>query len=291
MTGGESRDPPPAECARAYFARFVSVPTSTSSLERRALGEGGSAEHSLALALSRSVARCGADKHAPEGTDPDHDGEPGWKRKARVSGFDLEATTEVRGDDRERRANLCRFLIRPPLADRRLGLLPADQVALQRKSPWSTSWFSMSADTFLERLGSLVPRPRTKQVLYRHVLRLLGSLRSLCGRCPRDGARGPLRGHISPSRACFSRSKRSCSEPSRIIFAPQRGQRTSTHGSPRECSTRASHFGQKQWPPSPISWLRVWVMVDSSVQVAGAESGQSRSRRGTYGAGHTCSAQ
>jgi hypothetical protein len=37
--------------------------------------------------------------------------------------------------------------------------------------------------------------------------------------------------------------------------------------------------------------LRVWVMVDSSVQVAGAESGQSRSRRGTYGAGHTCSAQ
>ena len=31
----------------------------------------------------------------PEGTDPDHDGEPGWKRKARVGGFDLEATSEA----------------------------------------------------------------------------------------------------------------------------------------------------------------------------------------------------
>jgi Putative transposase/Transposase zinc-binding domain len=141
-------------------------------LERRALGHDGSAEHSLALALSRSAARRGADKHVPEGTDPDHDGEPGWKRKARVSGFDLEATTEVRGEDRERLENLARYLLRPPLADRRLRLLPADQVALELKSPWrdGTTWISMSADTFLERLSSLVPRPRTNQVLYRGVL-------------------------------------------------------------------------------------------------------------------------
>lgn len=141
-------------------------------LERRALEHDGSVEHSLALALSRSAARRGADKHAPEGTDPDHDGEPGWKRKARVSGFDLEATTEVRGDDRERLEDLCRYLLRPPLADQRLRLLSAEQVALELKSPWKdgTTWISMSADTFLERLSSLVPRPRTNQVLYRGVL-------------------------------------------------------------------------------------------------------------------------
>ncbi|MFO0713963.1 MAG: transposase [Sandaracinus sp.] len=147
------------------------------------------------LALARSAARRDTSEHAPEGTDPDHDGEPDWKLKARVNGFDLEATTLVRADDRERLENLCRYLLRPPLADRRLRLLPAGQLALELKSPWKdgTRWISMSADTFLERLSSLVPRPRTNQVLYRHVLRVLGSLRSLCGRCPRDGARASLR--------------------------------------------------------------------------------------------------
>jgi hypothetical protein len=45
-------------------------------------------------------------------------------------------------------------------------------VALELKSPWKdgTRWISMSADTFLERLCSLVPRPRSNQVLYRGVL-------------------------------------------------------------------------------------------------------------------------
>ncbi len=97
-------------------------------LERRALQHEGSLEHSLAVALSRSAARRGADKHAPEGTDADHVGEPGWKLKARhvlpvlgslrslcarcprVDGFDLEATTVVRAEDRERLENLCRYL-------------------------------------------------------------------------------------------------------------------------------------------------------------------------------------
>ena len=52
-------------------------------LERRALDHDDTDERALCLAFSRSAARRGASKHAPEGTDPDHDGEPGWKRKAR----------------------------------------------------------------------------------------------------------------------------------------------------------------------------------------------------------------
>jgi hypothetical protein len=147
-------------------------------LERRAIEHDEPDERALCFALCRSAARRGADKHAPEGEElrseaeksesstgeregaslsqanaaPDHDGEPGWKRKARVRGFDLEATTEVRGDDRERLENLCRYLLRPPLADRRLRLLPGDHVALELKSPWKdgTTWVSMSADAFLE---------------------------------------------------------------------------------------------------------------------------------------------
>ena len=69
-------------------------------LERRAIEQ--PEERTLCLALARSAARRGMNKHAPEGTDPDHDGEPGWKLKARVNGFDLEATTVVRAEDRER---------------------------------------------------------------------------------------------------------------------------------------------------------------------------------------------
>ena len=139
-------------------------------LERRALEEPD--ERALCLALARSAVRRDTSKHAPEGTDHDHDGEPDRKLKARVDGFDLEATTVVRAEDRERLENLARYLLRPPLADRRLRLLPAEQVALELKSPWrdGTRWISMSADTFLERLSSLVPRPRTNQVLYRGVL-------------------------------------------------------------------------------------------------------------------------
>jgi hypothetical protein len=98
-------------------------------------------------------------KHAPEGTDPDHDGEPEWKLKARVNGFDLEATTVVRAEDRERLENLARYLLRPPLADRRLRLLPADQVALELKSPWKdgTRWISMSALLGEARLARAAP--------------------------------------------------------------------------------------------------------------------------------------
>jgi hypothetical protein len=134
-------------------------------LERRALEEPD--ERALCLALARSAARRDTSKHAPEDTDHDHDGEPDRKLKARVDGFDLEATTVVRAEDRERLENLARYLLRPPLADRRLRLLPAEQVALELKSPWrdGTRWISMSADTFLERLSSLVPRPRTNQVV------------------------------------------------------------------------------------------------------------------------------
>ena len=139
---------------------------------RRAIEHEEPEERALAISLSRSAARLGTEKHAPEGTDLEHDHVASWKRKARVDGFDLEATTEVRPDDRQRLEHLCCYLLRPPLADRRLRLLPGGTVALELKSPWrdGTKWLSMSAHTFLERLCSLVPRPRTNQILYRGVL-------------------------------------------------------------------------------------------------------------------------
>ena len=142
--------------------------------ERRAQSEDHEDERALLTALSRSAQRIGASKHAPEGLDPEHDGETDWagKLKARVDGFDLECTTVVRGDDRERLEHLCKYLLRPPLADRRLRLLDDGRVALELKTPWrdGTKWLTFEVDTFLERLASLVPKPREHTILYRGVL-------------------------------------------------------------------------------------------------------------------------
>jgi hypothetical protein len=138
------------------------------------LDDDHSGEHALLTALSRAAHRLGVSKHAPEGTDSDHDPAPDWagKLKARVDGFDLECTTVVRGEDRERIEHLCKYLLRPPLADRRLRLLHGGRVALELKSAWSdgTKWLTFDADTFLERLASLVPKKREHTILYRGVL-------------------------------------------------------------------------------------------------------------------------
>jgi hypothetical protein len=89
-----------------------------------------------------------------------------WRsRRAEAIRREHAGATEVRPDDRGRLEHLCCCLLRPPLAERRLRLLPSGTVALELESPWrdGTTWLSMSAHTFLERLRSLVPRPRTNQ--------------------------------------------------------------------------------------------------------------------------------
>ena len=89
-----------------------------------------------------------------------------------MDGYDLECTTVVRGEDRERIEHLCKYLLRPPLADRRLRVLDDGKIALELKTPWrdGTQWLTFDPDTFLERLCSLVPKKREHTILYRGVL-------------------------------------------------------------------------------------------------------------------------
>jgi hypothetical protein len=162
--------------------------------ERRALdADLLDTERALCAAFARSAARRGATAHAPEDSDPDLAPDLAVRLKARVDGFDLDATTVVRAEDRERLEHLCRYLLRPPLADRRLRLLPGDQVALELKTPWrdGTRWLTMSADTFLERLCSLVPRPNTHQVIHRGVLASHAAWRPRVVPRPDDDELGP----------------------------------------------------------------------------------------------------
>ena len=51
--------------------------------------------------------------------------------------FNLHAATRVHGNDKQGREHLCRYILRPPLANDRLHILPGDKVQLDFKRPWS----------------------------------------------------------------------------------------------------------------------------------------------------------
>ena len=53
------------------------------------------------------------------------------------SGFDLHAKTRAGAVDDEARARLLRYVLRPPLAQDRLAVLPDHRVRLTLKRPWS----------------------------------------------------------------------------------------------------------------------------------------------------------
>jgi hypothetical protein len=91
---------------------------------------------------------------------------------ARLDGFDLHAGVRVPADDRERLERLCRYALRPPVAQDRLHLTSEGQVVLQLRHPWSDGTTHLVFDPveFLGRLAVLVPRPRINLILYHGVL-------------------------------------------------------------------------------------------------------------------------
>src|SRR5437773_5373175 len=111
------------------------------------------------------VARLGADPDAPwvESSQP---------LQARCDGFDLHGGVTVAGEDWERLEQLCRYLLRPPIAQERLALRLDGTVLVTLKTPWrdGTTHLCFEPVTLLERLAALTPRPRINVVLYHGVL-------------------------------------------------------------------------------------------------------------------------
>jgi Putative transposase/Transposase zinc-binding domain len=91
---------------------------------------------------------------------------------ANVGGFDLHAGIVVRPGDRERLERLCRYTLRPPLAQARLRVGAEGQVWLTLRHRWADGTTHLRFDhvALLERLAVLVPRPRINLVLYYGVL-------------------------------------------------------------------------------------------------------------------------
>jgi len=77
-------------------------------------------------------------------------------------GFNLHAKTHAGALDDDARARLLRYVLRPPLSQERLTVLPDHRVRLTLKRPWSDGTYALDMDALalLARLASAVP-PRS----------------------------------------------------------------------------------------------------------------------------------
>ena len=93
-------------------------------------------------------------------------------RHAHLNGFDLHANIMVPAGDRARLEQLCRYLLRPAVAQDRLRLLGDGRVLLTLKTAWAdgTRHLLFEPLELLEKLAALTPRPRINLVLYHGVL-------------------------------------------------------------------------------------------------------------------------
>src|SRR5262249_49550809 len=109
--------------------------------------------------------------------------------QARCAGCDLHAAVTVAGEDRRRLEQLCRYLLRPPIAQDRLALRPDGTVVVTLKTPWrgGTTHLRFEPLTLLERLASLTPPPRINVLLYHGIL------------APHAAARAPAVAYCRPS--------------------------------------------------------------------------------------------
>jgi len=97
---------------------------------------------------------------------------PKRRRQARLGGFDLHANTAVRAKNRRKLERLCRYLLRPPVAEDRLSFGSDGNVLVRLKTPWrdGTSHIALQPLELLEKLAALIPRPYVNLIVYHGVL-------------------------------------------------------------------------------------------------------------------------
>jgi hypothetical protein len=112
-------------------------------------------------------------------------GRPGVEVMAPLSvtelGFSLHAATRAGAHDERARATLVKYVLRPPIAEERLRLLPDDWVRIQLRRPFRDGTYAVDMDplSLLCRLAAAVPPPRFHTVRYAGVLASASSWRAL----------------------------------------------------------------------------------------------------------------
>ncbi len=92
--------------------------------------------------------------------------------QAHLDGFDLHANITVAADDRAGIQRLCRYVLRPPVAQDRLSFTPDGLVLVTLKAEWhdGTTHLLFTPVELLEKLAALTPRPRVNFVVYHGIL-------------------------------------------------------------------------------------------------------------------------
>jgi hypothetical protein len=93
-------------------------------------------------------------------------------RQAQLDGFDLHANVWVPARDRARLERVCRYLLRPPLAQERLRLRADGRVFVELRKAWrdGTTHLLLEPIELLEKLAALTPRPEVHLLIYHGVL-------------------------------------------------------------------------------------------------------------------------
>src|SRR5216110_3273555 len=157
--------------------------------------------------------------------------------QAHLGGFDLHANITVGADDRAGVECLCRYVLRPLVAQERLALTPDGLVLVTLKSEWhdGTSHLLFTPVELLEKLAALTPRPRVNLVLYHGIL------------APRARARAHAVAHggaQSPGESLPTPAKEAGADPSSPVAdvsgrtspaeAPRAANETSPPAKPRD---------------------------------------------------------
>ena len=87
------------------------------------------------------------------------------------SGFHLHAAVRAAANDTQAKATLCRYIVRPPIANDRLTVLADGRVQLRLKRAWSNGTTHMVFEPldFIARLVALIPPPKAHQVRFHGV--------------------------------------------------------------------------------------------------------------------------
>ncbi len=131
-------------------------------------------------------------------------------------GYSIHAGTVVGAQNREGLERLCRYVLRPPLAKSRLEEGDDGNLMLHLSRTWSdgTATLVFSPLELVEKLASLIPAPRTNQILYTGVFAPAASWRDKVVPVPVEReSPGPLtKGTAGP-----------CPGKHGVYYCPERG--------------------------------------------------------------------